>query len=113
MISPRLPRERWSEMLIESARYWRGHALVRASLRVTICGWTNIRLATTRWRIMGALPSAESRDLFGNNQMRFIRTAKMRTDALGQLLCRQQAAGFNHSLFSMHPFGFARIEPGA
>src|SRR5690348_4563360 len=45
--------------------------------------------------------------------MRFIRTAKMRTDPLGQLLCRKQASGFNHGLFSMHPFGFDWIEPGA
>src|SRR5436305_1579598 len=44
--------------------------------------------------------------------MRFIRTAKMGTHALSQLLSRKQAVGFHHSALAMHPLGLNRVEPG-
>jgi hypothetical protein len=66
----------------------------------------------TAERAAGLLPSAQSRDLFGNDQMRFIRTAKMGTDALGQLVSRKQPIGFNHSALAMDPLGAGRVKPG-
>src|SRR2546429_6220797 len=57
-------------------------------------------------------PSAESRDLFGNEQMRFIGTPKVGTNALGQLLGSKQAIRFDDGLFPMHPLGLNGIEPG-
>src|SRR5579875_1488535 len=44
--------------------------------------------------------------------MWFIGTAKMRTDALSQLLGRKQPVGLNDGPFAMHPPGFDGIEPG-
>ena len=44
--------------------------------------------------------------------MGFIGTAKVGTDALGQLLGREDPIGFNDLPFAMDPFGFNRIEPG-
>ena len=45
--------------------------------------------------------------------MRFIGTAKVRTDALSQLLGRKQSRGFNDSPLAMHPLRLNGIEPGA
>src|SRR5436305_14004883 len=56
--------------------------------------------------------SAYSRNLFGNDKMRFIGTSKIRTDAFSKLLSCKQAIVLNHVAFAMHPFGFNRIEPG-
>src|SRR5258708_18724809 len=44
--------------------------------------------------------------------MRFIRTAKMGTHALSQLLCRKQPVRFHHGALAMHPPGLNRVEPG-
>ena len=57
--------------------------------------------------------SAESRELFGNDKMRFIGTSKVGTDPFSQLLSGQQAIVLNHVAFAMHAFGLNRIEPGA
>src|SRR6266849_8522745 len=57
-------------------------------------------------------PSAYSRDLFGNDQMRFIRTPKMGTHTLSQLLRRKQSIGFHHGALAMHPLGLNGVEPG-
>src|SRR6266536_3156942 len=59
------------------------------------------------------MPIAESRDLFGNNQMRFIGTSKVSTDALGQLFGGKQPIVLNHVAFAMDPFRLNRVEPGA
>ena len=56
--------------------------------------------------------SAGSRDLFGNDKMWFIRTAKMGTNTLGQLLSGKQPVGFHHGTLAMNPPGFNRVEPG-
>jgi hypothetical protein len=58
------------------------------------------------------LLSAESRSLFGNREMRLIRTAKVGTDALGKLRGRKQAVGLHNIAFGMDPFGLDWIEPG-
>ena len=58
------------------------------------------------------VPSADSRDLFGNDKMRFIGTAKVGTDPLRQLASGQQAVMLDHVALGMHPFGFNGIEPG-
>ncbi len=44
--------------------------------------------------------------------MRFIRTAKIGTDPLGQLASDQQPVVLDHVALGMHPFGFDGIEPG-
>src|SRR5581483_3537504 len=44
--------------------------------------------------------------------MWFIRTAKMRTDPLSQLLCRKQAVGFHNRTLAMYPLRLDGIEPG-
>lgn len=56
--------------------------------------------------------SAESRDLFGNSKMWFIRTSKVGPDPLGQLLCREQAIGFNDSPFAMAHCGSMGLSQG-
>ena len=58
------------------------------------------------------LDTAQSRDLFGNNQMSFIGTAKVSTDALGQLVSRKQAIGLDHIALGVDPFGLNWVEPG-
>jgi hypothetical protein len=45
--------------------------------------------------------------------MRFIGTAKVSTDALGQVLGGKQAIVLNHVAFAMHPFGLNWVEPRA
>jgi hypothetical protein len=45
--------------------------------------------------------------------MSFRRTMVVRTNALDQLLGREQAVGFNHGALAMHPLGFNGIEPRA
>src|SRR5579884_1736570 len=45
--------------------------------------------------------------------MWFIRTPKMRTDPLSQLLCRKQTVSFNDSSLPMYPLRLNGIEPGA
>src|SRR5258706_3730212 len=57
--------------------------------------------------------SAESRDLFGNDKMRFVRTSKVGTDPFSKLLSSKQSIVLNRIAFAMHPFGLNRIEPGA
>src|SRR5258706_11529127 len=59
-----------------------------------------------------ALTSAYSRDLFGNDQIRFIRTSKVSTDPFSKLLSCQQSIVLNHVAFAMHPLGLDGIEPG-
>src|SRR5260370_4866197 len=44
--------------------------------------------------------------------MRFIRIAKMRTNAFSQRLRGKQPVGFHHSALAMDPLGFNRVEPG-
>src|SRR6266853_1797824 len=44
--------------------------------------------------------------------MYFIRTSKVRTNTLGQLLSSQQAILFDHMAFSMNPLRLDRVEPG-
>src|SRR6266852_3715953 len=44
--------------------------------------------------------------------MRFIRTPKMGTHTLSQLLRRKQSVGFHHGALAMHPLGLNRVEPG-
>ncbi len=56
--------------------------------------------------------NAKSRDLFGNDQMRFIRTAKMGIHALSQLLSRKQPVWFHHGALAMDPLGHNQVEPG-
>ena len=45
--------------------------------------------------------------------MSFIRTAKVRTHALGHLRSRKQAIGLDDGPLAMHPLGFDGIKPGA
>ena len=45
--------------------------------------------------------------------MRFIRTAKVGTNALSELFGGEQPIAFDHIAFGMDPFGLNRIEPGA
>jgi len=59
------------------------------------------------------VPNAYSRDIFGNGEMRFIRTAKVGTDPLGQLASGKPPIMLDHVALGMHPFGFDGIEPGA
>src|SRR6266566_10159499 len=58
------------------------------------------------------LPSAYSRDLFWNDEMRFIRTAKEGTDPFCQLASGKPPIEFDHIPLGMHPFGFNGIQPG-
>ena len=44
--------------------------------------------------------------------MSFMRTVVVSTNALDQLLGREQAVGFNHGALAMHPLGFNGIKPG-
>src|SRR5579859_4450436 len=62
--------------------------------------------------VLSFIASAYSRDLFGNDQMRFIRTPKMGTHTLSQLLRRKQSTGFHHGALAMHPLGLNGVEPG-
>src|SRR5256886_10588973 len=57
--------------------------------------------------------SAYSRDIFGNDKVRFIGTSKVGTDTFSQLASSKQAIKFDHVALGMHPFGFDGIEPGA
>jgi phage/plasmid-associated DNA primase len=59
------------------------------------------------------LPNAESRNLFGNTQMRLIGTSKVSTDPFSQLVSRKQAIGLDHIALSMDPFGLNGVEPWA
>jgi len=43
--------------------------------------------------------------------MSFIGTVKIGTNALGQVLCREDRVGFNNGTLAMDPFGFNGIEP--
>src|SRR4051794_12727559 len=45
--------------------------------------------------------------------MCFIGTAKVRTNAPGQLRSGKQAVGFDNGPLAMRPFRFDRVEPGA
>src|SRR5258708_10718349 len=72
-----------------------------------------VGLAFLAGRWMEAAPSAYSRDLFGDGQMRFIRTPKVGTDPLRQLASGQQPVVLDDVALGMHPFGFDGIEPGA
>ena len=56
--------------------------------------------------------SAYSRDIFGNDKVRFIGTSKVGTDTFSQLASSKQAIKFDHVALGMHPFGFDGIEPG-
>src|SRR5438477_609454 len=44
--------------------------------------------------------------------MSFIGTAKVSTDALGQLVSRKQAIGLDHIALGVDPFGLNWVEPG-
>lgn len=77
--------------------------------------FTSNRYILSRGKTMAQetnLTSAESRDLFGNNQMRLIGSSIVSADALSQLLSSQQAIGLSHVALAMHPPGFNRVQPG-
>src|SRR5206468_9382138 len=57
--------------------------------------------------------NAESRNLFGNREMRFIGTSKIGTDPFSKLLSGQQAIVLDDVALGVHPFGFDGIKPGA
>src|SRR5579859_1692894 len=59
------------------------------------------------------VPNAESRDLFGNDEMRLIGRSVVSADTLGQLFGGKQSVGFDHVALAVDPFGFNRVEPGA
>jgi hypothetical protein len=59
-----------------------------------------------------AAPSAESRNLFGNDKMRLIASPIISTDALSQLFGSQQAICLDDVALAMNPFGLNGVEPG-
>ena len=62
---------------------------------------------------MANLASAYSRDLFGNNEMGFVRASEVSTDPFSQLLSRKQPIVLNHVALSMNSLWLNGIEPGA
>src|SRR5450755_1193542 len=58
-------------------------------------------------------PSAYSRTLFGNDEMRFIGSSIVGTHTLGQVFGSQQAVGLDHVALAVNPFGLNGVEPGA
>jgi hypothetical protein len=57
------------------------------------------------------VPSARSGDIFGNGQMRVMRTVKGSTDAICQVVGAEQAVGFHHPSLAVDPLRLYRIEP--
>src|SRR4029453_10110204 len=64
-------------------------------------------------RATGAVPSAGSRSLFGNGEMRFIRTPIIGIHTIPHFLCAEQPVWLDDRPFPMHPFGLNGIQPGA
>ena len=60
---------------------------------------------------MGHVPSAESSDLFGHDQMRFLLTTIVGIDTRFEFVGAQQPVRFRHGPFPMDPFRFDGIEP--
>src|SRR5712691_7101839 len=57
--------------------------------------------------------SAESQDLFGNDEMRLIGNSIVSADALSQLFGGKQSIGLDDIPLAVDPFGLNRVEPGA
>ena len=60
---------------------------------------------------LGRMPSAESSDLFGHDQMRFTLTAIVGIDPCFQFVRIQQPVRFRDGPLAMDPFRLNRIEP--
>jgi hypothetical protein len=58
------------------------------------------------------LPIADSRNLFGNDEMRLIRSSIISTHTLSQRFGGQQTIRLDDVAFAVNPFGLNRVDKG-